>query len=79
MVDAVFDNSERQSAHLLNMLMKRGPDRGYFPEPYKSLFFLDTPGQEEAARREFMSEALELNLFSGSRYLEAYLALRMSW
>ena len=53
--------------------MKRGPDRGYFPEPAKSLFILDTPGQEEAAKREFAVEGLTLNFVSGSRYLEAYI------
>ena len=51
--------------------MKRGPDRGYFPDPAKSLFILDTPGQEEVVKREFAAEGLILNLVSGSRYLGA--------
>ena len=55
------------------MLMKRGPDRGYFPERAKSLLILDTPGQEEAAKRKFAKEGLFLNFISGSRYLGAYL------
>ena len=54
--------------------MRRGPDQGYFPEPAKSLFILDTPGQETAAKREFAAEGLTLNFISGSRYLGAYLA-----
>ena len=49
--NAAFGGSERRSSQLLNMLMKRGPDRGYFPEPAKSLFISDTPGQEEGAKR----------------------------
>ena len=53
--------------------MKRGPDRGYFPDPAKSLFISDTPGQEAAAKREFSAEGLNLNFVSGSRYLGAYL------
>ena len=36
--DAMFDGSARCSAHLLKLLTKRGPDRGYFPEPAKYLF-----------------------------------------
>ena len=40
-----FDGSAQQSAQLLKLLMKRGPDQGYFPEPAKPLFILDTPGQ----------------------------------
>ena len=55
------------------MLMERGTGRGYFPEPAKSLFILDTPGQEEAAKREFAMEGLTLNLGIFSRYLGAYL------
>ena len=49
--DADFDGLARRSAQLLKLLMKSGPDRGYFPDSDKSLFILDTPGQEEAAIR----------------------------
>ena len=71
--DAVFNVSARQSAQLLKLLMKRGPNRGYFPEPAKSIFILDTLVQEEAAKREFVKEGLDLNFVIGSRYLGAYL------
>ena len=67
--DAAFDGSVQQSAQLLKLLMKRGPDRGYFPKPAKSLFIADTPGQEKAAKREFSLEGLDLNFISGNRYL----------
>ena len=42
--DAALDGLARRSAQLLKLLMKRGTDRGYFPEPAKYLFILDTPG-----------------------------------
>ena len=71
--NAVFDGSARRSAQILKLLMKRGPDRGYFPEPAKSLFLSDNPGQEAAAKPKFAKEGLELNFVSGSRYLGAYL------
>ena len=71
--DAEFDGLERRSAHLLKLLMKKGPDQGYFPKLSKSLFISDTPGQEEAAKREFSKEGLCLNFVIGSRYLGAYL------
>ena len=58
--------------------MKRGPDWGYLPEPAKSLLILDTPEQEEAAKREFAQEGLTLHFASGSRYLGAYLGLQVS-
>ena len=43
--NADLDGLAQQSAQLLNMLMKRGLDRGYFPDPDKYIFILDTPGQ----------------------------------
>ena len=71
--DADFDGLARRSAQLLKLLMRRGPNWGYLPEPAKSLFISDTPGQEAAAKREFSAEGLTLNLVSGSQYLGAYL------
>ena len=71
--DAAFDGLARRSAQLLKMLMKRGPDRGYFSEPAKSLFISDTPEKEEAEKQEFAVEGLTLNFVSGSRYLGTYL------
>ena len=56
--DAVFDSLVQKISQLLNLLMETGPDQGYFPEPAKSLFILDTSGQEEAARRKFAAEGL---------------------
>ena len=64
--DATFDGSERRSAQLLKLFMKRGPDREYFPEPDKSLFISDTTGQKGAAKQEFTIEGLTLNFVSGS-------------
>ena len=68
-----FDGSEKRSAQLLKLLMKRGLDRGYLPKPAKSLFISDTLLQEEAVERKFSVEGLILNFVSGSRYLGAYL------
>ena len=42
--DAAFDGLAHRSTQLLKLLMKRGSDRGYFPEPAKFLFILDNPG-----------------------------------
>ena len=69
--DAAFDGAARRITQLLKLLMKRGTDQGYFPEPDKSLFISDTPGQEEATKREFAKEDLVLNFVSGRRYLGA--------
>ena len=53
--DEAFDGLARRSAQLLKLLMKRGPDRGCFPEPANYLFISDTPGQETTAKREFLA------------------------
>ena len=44
--DAAFDGSARRSATQLRLLMDRGADRVYFPEPAKSLFILDNPEEK---------------------------------
>ena len=74
--DAAFYSLARRSAHLLKLLIRRGPDQRYFPETAKPLFISDTPGQEEAAKREFAKEGLVLNFVSRIRYLGAYLGLQ---
>ena len=71
--DVAFDGSARQSAQLLKLLTKRGPDQGYLPDPDKYLFISDIPGKEEAAKRKFGVEGLTLNFVSASRYLGAYI------
>ena len=73
MDNAVFDRLARRGAQILKLLLERGADQGYFPEPAEYLFILDTPRQEEAARRDFAAEGLILNFVSGSRYLMAYI------
>ena len=71
--NAAFGSLARQSAQLLKLLMKIGPEQGYFPKSAKSLFISDTPRKEEAVRREFSVKGLVLNFVAGSRYLGAYL------
>ena len=60
--DAAFNGLARRSAQLLKLLMKRGTDSRYSPDPAKYLFVFDNPGQEEEAKREFSKEGLVLNL-----------------
>ena len=55
------------------MLMEKGLEQGYFPGPAKSLFILDVPGQEEAAKKIISIRGVVLNFVNGSRYLGAYL------
>ena len=74
--NAAFNGLAQRSAQLLNLLMKRGTDRGYFPELDKYLFISDTPGQEKTEKQGFLFEGLTLNFGSGSQYLGTYLGPR---
>ena len=49
--DAAFDGLAQRSAQLLKLLMERGVNQGYLPEPAKSFFISDTLGQEEVAKQ----------------------------
>ena len=69
--DTAFGGLARRSAQLLKLLMKRGPDRGYFPDLDNSLFISGTPGKEEVANRVFAIEGLTFNFIIGSQYLGA--------
>ena len=53
-----------------------GADRGYLSKLAKLLFIADNLEDEEAARREFELEGLNLNYLGGIRYLGAYLGPR---
>ena len=58
---------------LLKLLMERRSNQGYFPQPTKSCFIADFMEQEEAAKRKFVAEGLEINFVGGRWYLGAYL------
>ena len=74
--DVAFNGSAQRSAKLLMLLMDGGSYLGYFPDSSRSLFTMDIPRQEEAYKREFASEGLDLYFVGGSWYLGAYLGLR---
>ena len=73
-VDAdVFDGLSRSNKQLMKLLTEIGTDWGYFPEPSRSIFFVDLSEQEEEAKMEFSTEGLGLSFEGGSQYLGAYL------
>ena len=55
------------------LLMEKGKDRRYLPDPFKSLFIANSLEQEEVVKREFSTERIYLNSVGGSWYLGAYL------
>ena len=63
----VFNGLARRSAAQLKLIMARGTDWGYFPEPAKSLFIADNSEGKDVGRREFERAGLNLNYTCGSR------------
>ena len=74
--DVAFDGSEWRSAVQLRLLMDRGPDQGYLPEPAKSIFIAKNPKEKEAVKQEFERAGLHLTYVDGSRYLGAFWGTR---
>ena len=70
--DAAFEGSSRRSAAQLQLMIYQGTERGYFPEPAKSLFIACNPEDKEAAKKEFEQACLNLNYVDSGRYLGAY-------
>ena len=68
-----FDESVRQSAVQLCLLMDQGPDQGYFLDTTRLIFISDNSEEKEAEKRKFKQVGLSLNYIDGSRYLVAYL------
>ena len=67
--DAVFDGSTGRSVQLVKLLRERRTDRGYLSVPSRLLLIDDSLEHEEAYKREFTTEGLELNFVGGSKYL----------
>ena len=64
--NSAFDGLVRQSAAQPKLHMYRGPDRGCFPDPDKSLFIADNPEDKEVVRWEFDQSGLNLHYLGGS-------------
>ena len=77
--NAAFDRSAQRSAQILKLLLEREPDREYFPELAKSLFIASSLNQEEAEKREFKSEGMQLKFVGIILYLGDYLRPRKGW
>eukprot|EP00957_Ditylum_brightwellii_P108449 8272652-Ditylum_brightwellii.AAC.1 len=53
--------------------MEHGPDRGYFPEPDKSIHVCDSAEDTEKAREAFDAAGLKVNLHDGFRYVRGFI------
>ena len=49
--DAAFEGLVRRSTAKVCLLMERGPDRGYLPNPAKYIFIAYNPEEKETAKR----------------------------
>ena len=60
--NASFGGPEDRRSRLRTLLLEWGPVRGYLPEPAKSLFICNSPAYEEAVKRSFVAEGLEVKV-----------------
>eukprot|EP00957_Ditylum_brightwellii_P191251 14562526-Ditylum_brightwellii.AAC.1 len=56
---------EEEKKVLLWFVTDKGLDRGYFPEPYKSIHICNSPADLEATKAAFKAEGLKLNYYDG--------------
>ena len=57
----------------MRLLMDRGMDRGYLPNPAKSIFIADKPEDKELTKKELDWEVLNINDVDVGRYLGAFM------
>eukprot|EP00957_Ditylum_brightwellii_P018888 1420548-Ditylum_brightwellii.AAC.1 len=63
--DLSLDGPAQCNACQLRFMMDKGPDRGYFPEPDKSIHICNSPADLEASEAAFKAEGLKLNYHDG--------------
>eukprot|EP00957_Ditylum_brightwellii_P162740 12392706-Ditylum_brightwellii.AAC.1 len=77
-----LDGPAKANVRLMLHVMERGPNRGYFPEPTKSMNICDDESQVEVARAAFKELGLEVKFHDGFRYVENHIssdAWREEW
>eukprot|EP00957_Ditylum_brightwellii_P086504 6581866-Ditylum_brightwellii.AAC.1 len=66
----------------MKVLVERGPDREYFPEPEKSIHVCDDPSQVEEMQAIFAEEGLQIIIKDGQRYVGGFVGTeetRLEW
>eukprot|EP00957_Ditylum_brightwellii_P059781 4538414-Ditylum_brightwellii.AAC.1 len=57
----------------MKLLLQRGPDRGYFPEPAKSTHICDQQEEAEMVREIFKAGCVVVKIHDGFRYVGGYI------
>eukprot|EP00957_Ditylum_brightwellii_P117987 8998967-Ditylum_brightwellii.AAC.1 len=81
--DEGVDSPARCNAHIIKVLIEQGPDRGYFPEPGKSIHICDDPSQVQETKQIFQEEGIrEMTFTNGQRYVGGFIGTeetRLDW
>eukprot|EP00957_Ditylum_brightwellii_P070783 5379117-Ditylum_brightwellii.AAC.1 len=71
--DECIDGPACCNARIVKFLVEKGPDRGYFPEPEKSILVCDASDQLEETWQVFAKEGLRLRFQAGYRYVGGFI------
>eukprot|EP00957_Ditylum_brightwellii_P004134 315055-Ditylum_brightwellii.AAC.1 len=77
-----MDRPVRANTRLMQHMVKRGPDRGYFPKPEKSIHIYDNPSQVEATQVAFLELCFKVKFHDGYCYVGNFIgstAQREDW
>jgi hypothetical protein len=69
--DLAMMGAVKRSVTVIQELMKRGPDVGYFPQPEKS-WHICPKEHEDAAREAFEGAGIQMNFCRGKRYVGGF-------
>jgi hypothetical protein len=72
--DLVMMGASKRIARVFQLLMKKGPSVGYFPEPAK-LYHICPKEEEAEARAVFEEAGMEVNFCRGKRYVGGFVGL----
>eukprot|EP00957_Ditylum_brightwellii_P138149 10531197-Ditylum_brightwellii.AAC.2 len=71
--NVALDGPADRNAQLLDILVKHGPNFGYFPEPEKIIHVCNNAEEVEQAREAFKARGLTVILHDRYRYVGGYI------
>eukprot|EP00957_Ditylum_brightwellii_P049600 3762604-Ditylum_brightwellii.AAC.2 len=74
--NCTLDSNACGNACLMKVFVAHSPDRGYFPEPEKSIHVYDNPSSVDAARAAFEAKGLMVKFHDGHCYVGGFIGTK---